>query len=83
MIHHGDGRGKVQSIVVMSISVQVGIAQKSLQKVFQHLRHVLLLVVIVLQNLVTFQTVVMNLGSFGGQNVVESGRFAMIFCISM
>ena len=82
-IHHGDMLKIVKSIVVGSISIQVNIAQNPQQKVFLHLKHVLLLVAIFEQKLVTFQDVMMTLGSDGGQNVVESGRFVMIICISM
>jgi len=71
----------IQSIVVMSISIQVSIARNSLQKVFQHLRHVLLLVVIFVQNLVTFQTVVMTLGSIGLG--IKRVRVVMIICIGV
>jgi len=79
MIHHGDMLEIMRSIVVGSISVQVSIARNALQKVFQHLRHVLLLVVIIVKNLVTFQTVVMTLGSIGLG--IKRVRVAMIICI--
>ena len=59
MILHGGMREKIGNIVVGYLATQANVAL-CLQEAYQHLRHALLLVVILAQKLVTFQNVIMR-----------------------